>query len=155
MVSGFFSPFVVAKLFLISTVATIAQILICPSFVFLTSSFGWNPLLPLTHTLMSIGGMRLCMGFCGFLFSSVSAGVGLRSIHRVAKAPNAKSSVTLLFILLATQIPVLFVQVFSEDLRPFAGNWVFGILLGFITVLGSKWGWNKMCSLMNEKGLAK
>jgi hypothetical protein len=139
VVSGLFSPFVIAKLFLVSTVATIAQILICPSFVFLTSSFEWNPLLGLTEFLMDRGGMNLCMGFCGFLFSAVSAGIGIRSIHRAARALTLKSGAIIFSVLLVSQGPVFFVQVFNEDLRPFVAFWVLGVFLGFALVLGAKW----------------
>jgi hypothetical protein len=144
MVSGLFGPFVIAKLFLASTLATIAQILICPSFVFLTSSFEWNPLLGLTEFLMARGGMNLCMGFCGFLFSSVSAGIGIRSIRKAAKARDMKSNAIILSVLLVSQAPVFLVQVLNEDLRPFVAYWIFGVLGGFILVLGLKWAWDHL-----------
>jgi hypothetical protein len=150
MVSGLFSPFVIAKLFLASTLATIAQILICPSFVFLTSSFAWNPLRGLTEFLMHQGGMSLCMGFCGFLFSSVSAGIGVRSIRRAARAPRLKSSAIMLSVLLLSQGPVFFVQVFGEDLRPFVGYWAMGILFGFTLVLGLNWAGSRVWTTGGE-----
>src|ERR1035437_3299936 len=61
MVRGVWSPFVVAKLLLISTVSTFLQIILCPSFVFLDSPLNWNPLTPITEQLMHYGGMNLCM----------------------------------------------------------------------------------------------
>ncbi len=144
MISGVWSPFVVARLFLVSTLTTIAQIIICPSFVFFDSPLGWNPLLPLTDSLMSMGGMNLCMGFCGFLFAVVAASLGIRSVYRVAKATSLKSNIVIFSILLVAQIPVILVQVLSEDLRPYSPIWIFGMILGFFVVLGSKLGWNKL-----------
>ena len=144
MVAGLFSPFVIARLFLVSTAATIAQIIICPSFVFLSSPLGWNPLSGLTDTLMSMGGMSLCMGFCGFLFSVVAASLGIRSVHKVARAPDFQTSLVIFSILLVSQVPVILVQVFSEELRSFSPSWIAGMLLGFFTVLVSKWGWDRL-----------
>ena len=143
MITGVWSPFVVGRLFLVSTITTIVQIIICPSFVFLSSPLDWNPLLPLTNFLMKTGGMSLCMGFCGILFSVIAAGLGIRSVHKVAKAPDLKSSVVIFSILFASQIPVILVQICSEDLRSFAPFWIIGTLIGFSLVLGTKWGWNR------------
>ncbi|MBS1960458.1 MAG: hypothetical protein JST80_13355 [Bdellovibrionales bacterium] len=138
MVSGLFGPFVIARMFLVSTVATIAEILICPSFVFLSSSYEWNPLSPLTERLMDVGGMSLCMGFCGFLFAFIASAIGLVSIRKAVKAVDQKSALILFSILAASQFPVFFVQVASEDLRPFVGYWVFGVINGFALAVGLK-----------------
>jgi len=119
-------------------VATIAEILICPSFVFLSSSYGWNPLGPLTERLMELGGMSLCMGFCGFLFAFIASAIGLVSIRKAIKAVDQKSALILFSILAASQFPVFFVQVASDDLRPFVEYWVFGVVVGFIMALGLK-----------------
>ena len=143
MVSGVWSPFVIARFFLVSTLATIAQIIICPSFVFLDSPLGWNPMSALTEILMSVGGMNLCMGFCGFIFSVVAAGFGIGSVRKVAMASDFKSTVVVFSILLVTQIPVILVQVFSDELRPFSPFWLLGMFSGFLAVLGLKWRWNK------------
>lgn len=138
MIPGVFSPFVVAKLFLVSTCATIVQVLICPSFVFLSSPLDWNPLLHLTDFLMQTGGMNLCMGFCGFIFSGSASAVAIFSIRNTAKASDLRTNAIVLSILSLSQIPILLIQVLTDELRSFAGFWVLGMLLGFLSAIGFK-----------------
>ena len=127
---GLWSRMILARLLLVSTVTTIIEILICPSFVFLESPLSWNPLVPLTDRLMAFGGMGLCMAFCGFFFSFLSALFGLGSAWKVVRGSHLKSIPAILGVLLFSQLPILFVQVLSEDLRSFAMDWIAGLLVG-------------------------
>lgn len=152
-IPGVFSPFVIAKLFLISTAVTIFQILVCPSYVFLDSALDWNPLIPLTGFLMRVGGMNLCMLFCGFLFSAIASAVALGSIHRSAKVRDFKSNGLMIGILSLSQIPVLLVQFFTDDLRPFVGFWIGGISFGVFVVIGLKSIWVRIAeSTSRDRG---
>lgn len=129
---GLWTPMIFARLLIVSTVATIIEILICPSFVFLESSLSWNPLVPLTEKLMTLGGMELCMGFCGFLFSFLSGGIGLGSAWKVARRFHFESIPAVLGVLFVSQLPVLLVQIFSEELRIFVGYWILGLISGSV-----------------------
>lgn len=136
-VSGVWSPFIFARLVLVACLATLVQILICPSFVFLSSPLGWNPFFALTNALMRLGGMNLCMAFCGFLFTFVSALLGLGSVSRVLSGSRSKDTAMGLLLVLFCQAPVLIVQTLSEELRPFALAWAFGLLVGCAAAFGT------------------
>jgi hypothetical protein len=136
MVSGVWSPFVFARLLIVASLATVIQILVCPSFVFLSSPLDWNPFLGLTHALMSWGGMNLCMSFCGFLFALVSGLLGLGSIAKVLSRSDSRGAATAILLVMVAQIPVLMVQALSEDLRPFVAFWSLGLIAGCFTSLG-------------------
>lgn len=127
---GLWSRMILARLLLVSTVTTIIEILVCPSFVFLESPLSWNPLGPLTDRLMALGGMGLCMAFCGFFFSFLSALFGLGSAWKVVRGSHLKSIPVILGVLLLSQFPILFVQIFSEDLKAFALDWILGFVVG-------------------------
>ena len=124
----------VARIFLISTLLTIFQIIICPSFVFLESPIPWNPLLPLTEELMLAGGMKLCMGFCGLLFTVIAGGTGLYSVREINTRPGPRNFGIVLAILVVTQLPVLYLQWASPDLNPFAVYWMMGMMTGFLII---------------------
>ena len=130
VVPGVWSPMIFARLLIASTLATLVQILLCPSFVFLESPIDWNPLEPVTQRLMSMGGMGFCMFFCGFVFSVLSGVVGLSSTWKVLSGSSAKSLALAAGILLLSQFPVLFVQIASSELRAFAPFWMLGLFLG-------------------------
>jgi len=134
---GVWSPFVVARLLLVSTASTILQIILCPSFVFLSSPLEWNPLTSVTDALMKTGGMNLCMLFCGFIFSILSGGLGLLSVATTVSARNARSIFRVLPILFISQVPILLVQILSPDLREYSLLWLLGLLLGFFTIAGA------------------
>lgn len=135
IVPGLFSPLVFARLILVSTLALAAQILICPSFVYLESPLPWNPLEGITRALMDQGGMLLCMSFCGFFFSFVSGLVGVGSIHKVLKGRLIYRLPKIAAVLFVTQIPLIWVQAMTpslvEFLPPFIGGSVLGILVSF------------------------
>lgn len=130
MVRGVFSPFVVARLLLISSFTTVLQILVCPSFVFLVSPLDWNPLGPLTHILMVTGGMNLCMLFCGFLFSFLSGGLGVFSITKAVVGNDRATMLKVFCLLLVSQVPILMVQILTPDLRNFVAFWALGLFIG-------------------------
>jgi hypothetical protein len=130
MVRGVFSPFVIARLLLISSFTTVLQILICPSFVFLVSPLDWNPLGPLTHFLMATGGMNLCMLFCGFIFSLLSGALGVFSITKAVAGHDRATMFKVFCILLVSQVPILVVQILTPDLRNFVAFWAVGLLIG-------------------------
>lgn len=130
VVAGFWSPLVFARLILVSTVAVSAQILICPSFVFLESPFTWNPLETVTDFLMSQGGMPLCMAFCGFFFSFVSGIFGIGSIHKVLRGRWTKRLPRIAVVLLAIQLPLIWIQAASPSLREFLPFFIVGLLFG-------------------------
>lgn len=134
---GVWSPFIVARLLLVSTASTILQIILCPSFVFLTSPLEWNPLTSVTDSLMKTGGMNLCMFFCGFIFSIISGGLGLLSVATTASAKDTRSVFRVLSILFVSQVPILLVQVLSPDLREYSLHWLFGLLFGFVIIAGA------------------
>ncbi len=130
VVPGFWSPMIFARLLLVSTVATIAQILVCPSFVFLHTPLEWNPLVSVTDFLMRTGGMNLCMLFCGFFFSAISGVFGLGSVWKVLSGTLVRKVPAIIGILLISQLPVLMVQITTPELSPFASYWVLGLILG-------------------------
>lgn len=135
MVPGFISPFILARILIIATVSTILQVMLCPSYVFLSSPLNWNPLSAFTHTLMGLGGMNLCMMFCGFIFSFVSSIFSLSFVSNVTAGVRIKALLPILGLLLSSQIPILAVQLMSEDLRDYAGAWSLGLLIGSIAGL--------------------
>lgn len=130
VISGVWSPFILARLLIVASLSTVIQVLICPSFVFLESPLDWNPFEHLTHILMNHGGMELCMLFCGFVFTGISGFLGLGSVARVIKGARLRNGVIGLFLVLMAQAPVLWIQIASEDLRPFASFWALGLVLG-------------------------
>lgn len=139
VVSGFWSPMIFARLLLVSTMATLVQILVCPSFVFLNSPIEWNPLTPATEYLMRAGGMNLCMLFCGFFFSAVAGISGLGSVWRVLHGSGFRRLPAISAILLFAQLPVVLVQVISPDLRPFLFFWLLGLVSGSMVAVALGW----------------
>lgn len=129
-VRGYWSPFVFARLLIVSALLTGVEIILCPSFVFLNSPLPWSPFGGITRWFMSWGGMPACMFSCGFLFASLG---GITSFVVVAKVLSGGRLKTLrlpLILLFSTQIPVLIIQAWDASLRSFLPFWVLGCLSG-------------------------
>lgn len=142
VVPGYWSPLVLSRLLVVSTMAVLAQILLCPSFVFLKSPLPWNPLEPVTVWLMQQRGMPACMSFCGFFFAFVSGIAGIGSVYKVVPERILRSVLVLGGVLLVCQIPLIWVQWVSENLRAFLPYFLTGSIAGclgaFLTVFTAK-----------------
>ncbi len=135
-VPGYWSAWVYAKVIVGSTLGTIITFLVCPSFAFVPTKLSWNPFEHLTMSLMHMGGMRLCMLFCGFLFSVLISVFAFSTTARVLARTRVQKLILLAGLVVAAQLPILAFQVFAEALRPTALYWLVGGIVGaFLGVL--------------------
>ncbi len=129
-VPGYWSPWVFARLLILMTFLTVGQILICPSFVFLESPLHFTPFESLTRLFMSLGGMRACMFFCGLIFTSIGGLLTFLTVSRVMKRSSGASLLNAVGVAYFTQLPVIGIQIWDEDLRPYVLFWILGGLIG-------------------------
>lgn len=134
VVPGYWSPFIFAKILLAMTALTGAQILLCPSFVFLDTPVRWNPFLPVTEWLMAIGGMSVCMASCGFLFSGIGGIVAFGLIRQTLRRSHWEDILKASGVAYFTQIPIVLIQIFDPALRAFATSWMLGGIVGTISI---------------------
>lgn len=135
-VPGYWSPWVYAKVISGPTLGTVVTFLVCPSFAFVPTKLSWIPFEHLTMSLMHIGGMGLCMVFCGFLFSILISLFAFASTARVLARTRVKKLLLLAGLVVAAQLPILAFQVFAAALRPTALHWLAGGIAGaFLGVL--------------------
>jgi len=127
---GYFSPSVFAKIMIVMSVANALQILVCPDLAFLESPIGWSPLRRVTIWLMSMGGMKACMLFCGFVFSLVSSFAGFATISRTLKRGLLRNYLGVGALAVLSQLPLFFAQINQEGLKEFVSFWTVGVLLG-------------------------
>jgi hypothetical protein len=150
-VTGFWSPWIFARVLMAMVVLTATEILICPSFVFLRSPLRWSPFEGASQFFMDLGGMPLCMFACGFLFSGLG---GVITFALIAKTVRGSSWVDILKatgVAYFTQLPVIGIQLVEPGLQRFVSYWIFGGLLGtFLMAVLVK----SVAPLLTSKGVA-
>jgi len=129
-VPGFWSPWVFAKVLLTMVGMTALEILLCPSFVFLESPLAWNPFEPLTALFMNWGGMGFCMFACGAIFSSIGGVISFVLVSRTLSRSSGRDVLRAAAVASLTQLPILAVQLYDGELRPFAVFWMIGAVTG-------------------------
>lgn len=134
-VPGYWSPSIFARILIVMTLLTGVQIVLCPSFVFLDSPLGWAPFAPITERFMAWGGMSACMFSCGLIFSSLGAAVTSLAVRNVLSRSATKDLIRAAGLAFLTQAPVIGVQIFDENLRPFAIYWALGSGLGLLAIV--------------------
>lgn len=135
IVPGYWSPFIFAKILIGMTLLTGIQILLCPSFVFLGSSAGWNPFLNITEWFMAQGGMSACMFACGFIFSSLGGVITFMTVRKILFRSAPRDFIKAVGLAFLTQVPLVGVQIADEGLRPFAVFWGLGSGLGLFVMV--------------------
>ena len=135
VVPGYWSPFIFARLLIVSSILTAVEIILCPSFVFLESPLPWSPFEGITHWSMNWGGMNACMFVCGFLFASMGGLASFAVVGRVLGGTRLKALLQPLVLLFSTQAPVLIIQASDTSLRMFLPFWIVGCLSGLAVAL--------------------
>ena len=134
-VPGYLSAWVYAKIIIGATIGTIATFLVCPSFSFIPTTINWNPLEHFTMHLMSIGGMVLCMLFCGFMFSIIISSIAFSSMAKVLLRTRMRQLKLPLAIVLLAQLPIISFQVFNPGLRSTVAHWILGSAVGALIAI--------------------
>lgn len=134
VVPGLWSPWILAKIVVLTSVLTCFELLICPSFVFIHTPLSWNIFEPLTTWFMATGGMRLCMFGCGFLFSSLTAFASFMMVSKTLKGSSWKGLFGVAALCLFAHLPIAFIQLWDEGLRPFVFYWILGSIIGILSI---------------------
>ncbi len=132
VISGDFSPWIVAKILISMTVATVLEIAICPSFVVADLDLAWNPFKSVSEAFMSWGGMAGCMFLCGLIFVGLGSSIAFLFVAKNLSGSSRKNFIGAMGIALLTQLPILGIQLFDASLRMFIVHWICGGLIGMI-----------------------
>ncbi|MBS1985378.1 MAG: hypothetical protein JST16_14530 [Bdellovibrionales bacterium] len=131
-IRGALDPWVSAKILISMTIATILEILICPSFVLAHEAIGWAPLSSVSHAFMSWGGMEGCMFLCGLIFVGVGSGFTFFLVRKALAGSSSSNFLRAVGMVYLTQLPIIGIQILDAQLRSGTPYWIAGSLTALV-----------------------
>ncbi len=135
-IRGYWSLSRLSLFFLLMTVVTGIQLILCPHFalVHLSDESPFRLFDHVTNFYMSLGGMNLCMFLCGLTFSSIGTAIASAPIARQFAFSKVKDLAFVALLGLVAQSPIAVLQLSNEITIQFFFFWLLGSATGILFV---------------------